>query len=181
MDTITKPSRRFAILFRVLFYIHPVILFVFWMSFDPTDTTGWLGFKTLSILSENGPVPDIDTWQRIACFGVAMLPGAAIMYVYLALSRLFGLYGRGVFFGKENVSCYRSIAYGLIAQQFLFVVEETVQTLLLTIRNPEGQRMLSVGFDDANVSLIVVGLMIILISRIMDEGRKIQEEQSLTV
>jgi hypothetical protein len=110
-----------------------------------------------------------------------LLPGAAIMYVYLVLSRLFNLYAQGVFFEKENVSCYRSIAYGLIFQQFLFIVEEALQTFLLTIRNPEGERLVTIGFDDTNVSLLIVGFMIILISRIMDEGRKIQEEQNLTV
>ncbi|WP_316898039.1 DUF2975 domain-containing protein [Pseudodesulfovibrio indicus] len=181
MDNITKPSKRFAVLFRVLFFIHPVLLLVFWMYIYPTDSSGWLGFRALNVLSESGALPDIDLWQRLACFGAALLPGAAIMYVYLVLSRLFTLYAHGVFFGKGNVSCYRAIAYGLIAQQFLFMAEEALQTLLLTIRNPEGERLISVGFDDANVSLLIVGLMIILISRIMDEGRKIQEEQSLTV
>ncbi|MBI9079390.1 MAG: DUF2975 domain-containing protein [Pseudodesulfovibrio sp.] len=110
-----------------------------------------------------------------------MVPGAAIMYVYWTLSRLFDLYARGVFFGKENVSCYRAIGYGLICQQLLFTVEEVLQTFFLTMHNLEGEKIISISFDDTNASLLVVGLMIILISRIMDEGRKIQEEQSLTV
>ena len=181
MDKITKPSKRFAILFRIIFYTYPLISLAFWLYFDPTDTTGWLGFEAMEGLFENGTIPDIDLWQRIACFGVAMLPGAAIMYVYRALSKLFDLYARGVFFGKENVSCYRAVGWGLICQQFLFLPEEALHSFFLTIHNPEGERLISIGFDDTDLSLLIVGFMIILISRIMDEGRKIQEEQNLTV
>ena len=181
MNTITKPSRRFAILFRTVFYAYPAVMLCLWLWIDPAGSNDWLDFDLIESVMEGHPIPDITPWQRVACFGASMLTGSAVMYVFHSLSRLFDLYGAGEFFSAGNVARYRAIGSGLIIQQILSLPEEALQTLILSWSNPEGERFLSIGVDDANISLVVVGLMVILISRIMDEGRKMQEEQQLTI
>lgn len=181
MDTITKPSRRFAVLFRVVFYAYPVIMFCLWLWIDPAGSNDWLDFDLIESVMEGRTVTELLLWQRVACFGASMLTGGAVMYVFRRLSRLFDLYGEGVFFDAGTVTCYRGIGAGLIVQQLLSFPEQALQTLILSWKNPVGERFISFGVDDANISLIIVGLMIILISRIMDEGRKMQEEQQFTV
>lgn len=181
MHSITQPSRRLAFLFRTIFYAYPLAMLGAWLWIDPTVGNDWLDLDLIESVMEGYEVHDITTWQRLACFGASMLTGCATMYVFHALSRLFNLYGRGIFFNKENVACYRATGIGLILQQFFSLPEGALQTVILSWTNAEGERILAVNVDDANISLIVVGLMVILISRIMDEGRKMQEEQQLTV
>ena len=80
------------------------------------------------------------------------------------LSCLFWLYERGILFAAKNVNCIRFFGYVLILE---WVVD-----------------YLSLGaVHDRNISTmpIFAGLLIIFIAWIMDEGRKIQEEQELTV
>jgi hypothetical protein len=80
------------------------------------------------------------------------------------LSCLFQLYEQGIFFAAKNVNYIRLFGYVLILE---WVVD-----------------YLSMGaVHDRNISLmpIFAGLLIIFVAWIMDEGRKIQEEQELTV
>ena len=181
MDNITRPSRRFALLFRAVFYLYPVAMLCLWLWVDPAGEVNWTGLDPIGSVLGGYPVHEFGMWQRVACFGASMLTGGAVMYVFSRLSRLFDLYARGEFFGPGNVAYYRSIGYGLIIQQALSLPEGGLLALALTWNNPVGERIFTLGVDDANVSLVVVGLMIILVSRIMDEGRKMSEEQQLTI
>ncbi|WP_066856526.1 DUF2975 domain-containing protein [Halodesulfovibrio spirochaetisodalis] len=181
MTTITKPSKRFALLFRVFFYAYPILMLCLWLWSDFSDTGSWSNFGLAESILRGHTIQPVTTWQRIACFGASMLTGGAIMYVLRMLSRLFALYSRGEFFGVDNVACYRAIGIGLIVQQALSLPQGALQSVILSFTNPQGQRFISISVDDANISLVVVGLMVILISRIMDEGRKLQEEQQFTV
>jgi hypothetical protein len=181
MNQIEKPSRRFAMLFRVLFFLYPVALLVLWLEVVPGAGDQWLELDVLTAVAPTMTGGKILPWQRLACFGAAMLPGAAVMYAYRELWRLFELYASGTFFEQENVACCRALGWALMAQQLLALPEEAIQTAVLTALNPEGQRSVTVSLEDGNLTLVVVGLMLILVSRVMDEGRKLQEEQRLTV
>jgi hypothetical protein len=85
-------------------------------------------------------------------------------YGLIALNRLFKLYERGIFFARENVS-YLKIQGWVMAGCGL-------TQIALKLLSPQKK---------ISVNLLVLGLLILLISWIMDEGRKIQEEQELTV
>ena len=78
--------------------------------------------------------------------------------------RLFRLYGRGILFSAKNVTCIRFLGWWLMID---WVIDYQMQGML----------------KDMNLSStpLFVGFLIIFIAWIMDEGRKIQEEQALTV
>jgi hypothetical protein len=80
------------------------------------------------------------------------------------LLRLFWLYSKGVIFSEKNITCIRLQGYCLIISNF---IDLEMQNFI----------------RDSSVSLtpLIYGLLIIFIAWIMDEGRKIQEEQELTV
>ncbi|BCS89068.1 DUF2975 domain-containing protein [Pseudodesulfovibrio sediminis] len=179
MNNITKPSRRFALLLHIIFYVYPI--FILWLWVDPSGTASSLGFDLIKSIMGETQIRETVLWQRLACFGAAMLTGSVVMYMLHSLSRLFTLYGKGEFFSTQNVACYRAVGISLIVQQAVSLPEQALQTVILSWTNPVGQRIIAIGADDTNISLIVVGLMVIVISRIMDEGRKMQEEQQLTV
>jgi len=77
---------------------------------------------------------------------------------------LFRLYGRGILFSAKNVICIRFLGWWLLLD---WAIDYQMQGFL----------------RDMSLSLtpVFVGLMTIFVAWIMDEGRKIQEEQALTV
>lgn len=181
MNKISRPSKRLAIFFKALFYLYPVAILILWMLMEINASNTILSIDFFYETLENAEYQDVAMWQRLACFAVSMLPGAAVMYVYRALSQLFSLYSREIIFDMKNVACYKAVAWGLIWTQVLRIPEQALQTILLSMNNPEGERFVSIGINDTNITALVVGFMILIVSHIMDEGRKISEEQSLTV
>jgi hypothetical protein len=89
---------------------------------------------------------------------------ALAVFCWWVIFSLFGLYRRGILFSAKNVRLIRMLGYYLIAN---WVIDDQLQSAL----------------KDENLSMnpVFIGLLIIFVSWIMDEGRKIQEEQELTV
>jgi len=83
---------------------------------------------------------------------------------YGVMFSLFGLYQRGVLYSAKNIQHIRSLGYFLIGNWGL-----------------DSQLQSSVRDVQLSTTPIFIGLLIIFVSWIMDEGRKIQEEQALTV
>jgi hypothetical protein len=77
---------------------------------------------------------------------------------------LFRLYGRGILFSPKNVLLIRLQGYYIILG---YIVDYQIQSSLHDM--------------DLSSTPIFVGVLIIFFAWIMDEGRKIQEEQALTV
>jgi hypothetical protein len=143
-----------------------------WLSF-PLSAYWFLGFlfgwpgpghdALRIVVSENhiysspSEMPPTIFWLLVVRQGLAFWAGFMLL-------RLFWLYGKGVIFSAKNVTCIRFLGYYLIIDWFI---------------NYEMQGLL----HDTVLSMspIFYGLFIIFFAWIMDEGRKIQEEQELTV
>jgi hypothetical protein len=80
------------------------------------------------------------------------------------LLRLFRRFQKGLLFAAQNVTCLRFLGYWLMIDWF---IDYQMQGYLKDM--------------DLSTTPVFVGLLIIFIAWIMDEGRKIQEEQALTV
>jgi hypothetical protein len=94
----------------------------------------------------------------------------------IAFYRLLNLYEKGVIFSAENVSQIRrlgqlAVFYGVL-NAFLPVFESSGTSMRVSLMLPM-IILTSPGF--------LVGCLTIIIAWVMDEGRKIQEEQELTV
>ena len=85
-------------------------------------------------------------------------------FAAIMLFRLFWLYRGGVLFSKKNITCIRFQGYCLIIGNFIDL---------------ELQHF--VRASEVSMNPIMMGFLIIFVAWIMDEGRKIQEEQELTV
>jgi hypothetical protein len=85
-------------------------------------------------------------------------------FCYGVMFSLFRLYQKGILFSAKNVRHIHSLAYYLIAN---WLVDYQLQSTLHDM--------------DLSTTPLFVGLLIIFVAWIMDEGRKIQEEQELTV
>ena len=91
----------------------------------------------------------------------------------ISLYRLLCLYEKGVFFSAANVSQIKKLGCYLVVYGVLAIVADATHA--------GGFVFPVVLFEGAASPWIVVGGAIYIIAWIMDEGRKIQEEQELTI
>ena len=86
------------------------------------------------------------------------------IFCYGVLFSLFRRFKQGVLFSARNIRHIHALAYILIGN---WVIDYVLQSSLQDM--------------DLSCTPLFVGMLIIFIAWIMDEGRKIQEEQALTV
>jgi len=109
------------------------------------------------IYSSRSEMPTEIFWLMLARQALAFFASCVML-------RLFWLCGKGVLFTAKNVNCLRLLGYYFIIDWF---VNYQMQSFLRDM--------------DLSTTPIFVGFFIIFFAWIMDEGRKIQEEQELTV
>ena len=92
-------------------------------------------------------------------------------FVWL-LYRLFGLYSQGALFGEANVRYIKRLGYWMIAAWVISMPLQLLQLLQATVAR---------NFKFTLDGYFLGGVLILLLAWIMEEGRKLQDEQSLTV
>jgi Protein of unknown function (DUF2975) len=114
-------------------------------------------------------VPQHHTLENLWLVGSTATFGWLAWYGY----RLFRRYESGQLFSPANISLLRKIAW----VTWLLAAETALSYALWNPKHP--QEDLSVGGAFATIAF--PGILIFFFAWIMDEGRKLQEEQELTV
>jgi hypothetical protein len=84
-------------------------------------------------------------------------------------------------FAAENVRLYHRLGILLLVSVAVDVVYSALLSVIVTFERGPGQRMLSIGFSSVMAREILIACLVLFISWIMNEGRKLQDEQNLTV
>jgi hypothetical protein len=149
-------------IFRVLLGLYVAGMVAFYQGLL-TGLLGVLpGVTKLSLSPHQTYTAPFDIPARVIVVAVGRF--SLIGFGLFLLNRLFGQFERGNFFTNENVRCIKYL--GLIVAG---------DWLLKTILD------LMAGRIGLELNELLFGLFIVLIAWIMDEGRKIHEEQQLTV
>jgi hypothetical protein len=142
------------------------------------------------------------SWNRVKF----TIPTEIILCLwYWKLAELFHFYERGLVFATETIRCVKILGYLCIINWVIMsVIQSWVRLILsrgvpmpLPPHPPQGfiiqvvqptniEPFFKMGFFNFSIGrisfgLLLAGVAIIIIAWIMDEGRKIQEEQELTV
>ena len=136
----------------------------------------WMVFgRTYATLAE---IPWLEKSLALLCAGMFL---AAIATSY----QLLGLYERGVIFSAKNVQLLRRIGFFIVGYGVLAILG---QTLVLAwghwMGTTSGPLLNLLAFDFFALlgsPWVLGGICVMVLALIMDEGRKIQEEQELTV
>jgi hypothetical protein len=174
-ERITTASRKLRRLCTGLIFCLPVICALFWIFFNQF-------FSKVPMI----PLPvrvtdDLPALTRFLAFLADLIPLAIMIAGLQRLRDLFRLYEKGLIFTEENVNCFRSLGRILIIWVACDVVRRTLLGLVLTMFNPPGRRILTIGLDSADFTGVFVGIVVLIISWVMDEARKIQEDQALFI
>jgi hypothetical protein len=127
--------------------------------------------------------------------GLGFLMQLVLWTWYWKLAKLFHLYQRGLVFAHEAIRCIKVLGLLCVINWFVtsawhgtyYLFPAPHQPILpVGVIGTIHQSPVIVGFfsfsiGGINVGMLLAGIIIVIIAWIMDEGRKIQEEQELTV
>jgi hypothetical protein len=168
-------SRKLRLACKWLIICLPGIYGLFWTFFNHFYTIGPL--IPLPVRVDH----DLSILSRFLAFLTDMIPMGVIIYGLRKLESLFSLYENGLIFTEQNVQCFRSLGRALLVWVACDVVRNSLLSIALTLDNPPGQRVITLGFGSADFTAVFVGIVVLIISWVMDEGRKIHEDQALIV
>ena len=169
-----RMSKNFRLLFTALIFVIPVADLLYWIYFNQLSDGFTSGLPAV-------PYQALSLLSLTLAFFASLIPLSVAVYGIATLRKLFGLYENGIVFSEENVALFRKLGYAMIAWVFANLIFVPLISIILTFENPAGQRMLTIGFDVSDLAALIIGAIIVLISRVMDEGRKLEDEQMHTV
>ena len=126
-------------------------------------------------------VPVLPGWVRLLCFAVSLVPGLALVVTLLRLRALCALYREGHIFGLANVVCFRSLSRSLLVWAGASILYTPLRGLAVTAANPPGRHLLVLAFGGTELALFFLAALAVVITRVMEEARRLDEEQALTV
>lgn len=173
-ERLKRNSRRLRRVFMVLLALSPVFTVIFWVGVGMGN----------DVLGHSLPVkvdPDIPASSLVMGCLVSMLPTGVFMYGLYQLIKLFSYYSAGVIFSHENVKAIRTLGKAIITWEVVNFVASIGLGIVLTLHRGPGQRLLVVGIDNADLYALVAGFSVLTIAWVMDEARKIKEDQELIV
>lgn len=116
--------------------------------------------------------PDSLWGTRLA----VLLPGLAGLMAMHRLRQLLAHYMRGTLFDLRAAQLLRSTGLWLTGMGVLQVLSPTLGLLALTLHNPPGHRLLSVGMGFENYTVLLLGALIVLLASVMVEATRIAQE-----
>lgn len=198
LDKIKRLSKLVKFICVVLLLIIPIIDAIFWIFCTPVienipaqtraqqkspDTNTYLtwqipnmpiGFTKTNNLFSSLNKTTLSSKERLFGFISDLLPMLINMFLIAILISLFKLYASGIIFTMENVRCYQYLGWLLILKPFIISLYDS---LLYSLANYPG---FSIGFGNDIVATFT-GLVVLIISWVMAQGYKIEEEQAYTI
>lgn len=178
MNKIQRVSLFLRTIFQIAFIVWPLALALYWF-FAPQSILNNLPISFIPKGTEIlHPITYADAFWG---FLIGLLPITIEMLIIYFLIRLFKLYEQGKIFTLLNVKYFRNIGICMLINQGIGFVYDVLITFVLTLHNPPGYHVASFTFNNHDAYNIVTAIMVIVISWIMAEGCKLQDEQQLTV
>src|SRR3990167_5541419 len=187
MNKIQKVSTYLLVVFNVLLITIPLITVIQWVFTevkitDVTDTINFFGLFERTIQTPEGYVnlSSVHWTPLLKTLGVSsdilgLLPFILSLFV---LKSIFRNYQNGEIFSKINAIYYKRL--GWLCLLNALIVESLSNTLLIltvSFTNPIGHRYINIHFGTPNLKALFFGVLLIVISWVMLEASKINDDQ----
>ncbi len=174
---IKRISSNLYFAFFFFLILVPVFTSVYWLFYNELPQT----LVSINLPADLQVPPTLDATQRGLGFLVSLLPLAAKVFAMVTIMRLLKLYQEGKIFSAAHVHHFKRLGQTLIFYGCAGIIESTGLSLVMTMNNPPGQRMLTFGMSSDDITIFVIAAIVLMLSWIMEEGREQAEEQALTV
>lgn len=182
MRKIQRVSKFFRWLFQITCIALPILSIIFWFN-APSPIEVVHHALVVNYIPESIKIFHTLTYsERFFGFIISLMPLTVNLFILYFLIRLFQLYEKCEIFSLKNVQYIKYIGYTLLIGQFIAnPIYEAILSATLTWHNPRGERMATISFTGTNLGIVLTALLIILISWIMAEGYKINEDRKYTI
>ena len=174
---IKKFSKNFHLLLSFLLVVIPLYYIMYWAFIN------YLPDKLITVNTPSIPlIPHkLPIGLQLIGFITSLLPLSALTYGLLNIRKLFSFYKEGAIFSFEHVSIFKNTSKALLLWVLLSIIYESVKSVLFSVGNPPGSRVVEVGLSSAEITTLMVGGIVLVIAWVMDEGRILTEEKELTI
>ncbi|BDM62917.1 membrane protein [Shewanella sp. NFH-SH190041] len=182
MGHIQAQSRRIKWLFQGLAILFPVGICAYWLS-QGTDYS-WLSVFTIAPfqipVDQYTSIPLSAQTKLLAVICSLMLYGI-LFYAFKQLIQLFSHYEQGEIFTQANTRIYRKLGLTIFYWVIGEIIYNALMSIILTINNPIGERIFSIGISSMNLLTIILGFTVTIIAWVMQEAQQIAEENKYTI
>lgn len=175
LHRISRTSRQFIRLLQVLWLLAPLVYAAIWIFINDLFAP-----MQQELLPPYVRLP-LPASARVLAFCVSLLPLTLFLYAVSTLIRLFRLYEKGMIFAADNVRCFRLLSRVLISWCLVGLLTDPLMSIALTLHHPAGERMLSITLGSPDLTALLIGGILAVITRVMDEARTLKEEQDFTI
>ncbi|MDX2144704.1 MAG: DUF2975 domain-containing protein [Rhodospirillaceae bacterium] len=109
---------------------------------------------------------------------VMMVPIGIMMFGLWNLRQLFVGFGAGRVFTIENTRFLRMFAWSTLAVIVVQFFANGLLAVVLTLGNPPGQRVLAFSLSTEHIIALFVGFVFVVIARVLEEGRKLADDNA---
>ncbi|AGH82506.1 hypothetical protein PCNPT3_12850 [Psychromonas sp. CNPT3] len=180
MHNIQTLSRRLRIFLQIMLVTLPILFVAFWLtantSYDLYQAYG-LGFDVSQYNLSNTLTPGIRLLAASVSALLLMIP----LYALKKLICLFKHYENMQIFSEENARIYQTLGYTLLIWTLCNFIYTGFISITLTFNNPVGERMFFLSFEGNDVLNLCSAFLIIIISKVMQTGHQLAEENSQTI
>lgn len=183
MTRLQSYSRHAVTICRLLSWLMPAGVIFFWLTTQTQYDYPFFSFvfqygEQVSSITQT----DLGITTRFLAMVVSLGYLSILVFALRYLTSLFRNYQNGDVFVEENATLYRKLGYSIFYWVFGGIVYHAIITLVLSFNNPPGERLLELtiplGFD---VLTLGVGVVVVMISWVMQEAYKVSSENGLTI
>lgn len=139
---------------------------------------GLAGNVTLNVARADVDASSLGPAQRLLGLAVSlMLAGVQVAALWF-LRQAFVEGGRGVWFSLRAVRSFRRFAWLTLILVPLNVAQDSAMSVITTMNNPAGERMLSIGFGSDNFRALFTALVMLFVAHMFAAGREVDEENA---
>ncbi|RED53506.1 DUF2975 domain-containing protein [Aestuariispira insulae] len=170
LSKIKRVSTVLMVLCWLVIIVSPVFIGVFWIM--PEKMSVIAEVEGMGLVD----MATLDIWQKISCFLVTMVSQGILLYGIWRLQKLFAAYQRGEMFEVETTAHLRAFSISLLIYMLAKPLVGGVITVLLTMNNPVGQRVLEIDVSSDDLFQVLLGAVMLVVAWTLNEGAKAVRE-----
>ena len=175
MNKIQILSKQFRYVFQIIFYLLPVLNAIYWVAI--TDSN----INQLSFSSMPFDQVVLTPISRLLSCMLTAIPISLLMFIFYQLACIFKNYSHKIIFCLENAKRYKRVGIALFILAFANFLTDALLSIVLSYQSMPGERVISIGIGAAQIYPVIFGLAIYIISFIMEEAHRIEEDHKYTI
>jgi hypothetical protein len=126
-------------------------------------------------------IDELSSELKLAGFLTDLIPCTFFVISLYIMLKLFKRFERLEFFTKTTVRYIRQTGFVLVIKLLIHPFYIALHSFILSLPNPPGQRVVVLAYGPNEIKMLFLAFIVFLAAYIMEEGRHLYEENSMTI